>query len=89
MESRLDQLYRLKKKYGSTVEEMLDYLQNCREELDQIQYSSDTHRQLERKLSRPLRRRRPAVPGPENRGPVPGAANSKGAGGPGYAQGAF
>lgn len=45
MESRLDLLYRLGKKYGSSVEEMLTYLQKCKEELDQIQYSSD-HIQL-------------------------------------------
>ena len=51
MESRLDLLYRLGKKYGSTVEEMLEYLQKCREELDQIQYSSDRIAQLEKKLA--------------------------------------
>ena len=51
MESRLDLLYRLGKKYGATVEEMLSYLQKCREELDQIQYSSDRIAQLERKLA--------------------------------------
>lgn len=51
MESRLDVLYRLGKKYGATVEEMLNYLQACREELDQIQYSSDRIAQLERKLA--------------------------------------
>ena len=52
MESRLDLLYRLGKKYGSTVDEMLSYLQKCREELDQIQYSSDRIGQLEKKLER-------------------------------------
>ena len=31
VESRLDQLYRLKKKYGATVEEMLTYLDRCRQ----------------------------------------------------------
>ena len=34
VESRCDQLYRLKKKYGSSVEEMLAYLEKSREELD-------------------------------------------------------
>ena len=42
LESRLDVIYRLKKKYGSTVEEMLAYLERCRQELDQIQYADDT-----------------------------------------------
>ena len=52
MESRLDLLYRLGKKYGSTVDGMLSYLQKCREELDQIRYSSDRIGQLEKKLER-------------------------------------
>ena len=50
MESRLDLLYRLGKKYGSTVNEMLAYLDKCKKELDQIQYSSDRIAQLEKKL---------------------------------------
>lgn len=49
-ESRLDQLYRLKKKYGGTVEEMLDYLERSREELDRIEYAGDRIAQLEKKL---------------------------------------
>ena len=52
MESRLDLLYRLGKKYANTVDGMLSYLQKCREELDQIQYSSDRIGQLEKKLER-------------------------------------
>ena len=51
MESRLDQLYRLGKKYGPTVEAMLEYLERCREELDQIQYSNDRIAQLENALA--------------------------------------
>ena len=30
-------IYRLKKKYGDSVEDMLDYLERCRKELDEIQ----------------------------------------------------
>ena len=37
VESRCDQLYRLKKKYGPTVEEMLAYLERCRNELDAME----------------------------------------------------
>ena len=37
LESRLDIIYRLQKKYGSTVEEMLQYLERCRAELETIQ----------------------------------------------------
>ena len=47
IESRLDVLYRLKKKYGSTVEEMLAYLEKCRAELDEIAYSDDAIARLE------------------------------------------
>ena len=42
IEGRLDIIYRLKKKYGSTVAEMLNYLERSRRELDQIQYADDT-----------------------------------------------
>jgi len=49
VESRLDQLHRLKKKYGSTVKEMLDYLARCREELDQIEMADDTILKLKQK----------------------------------------
>ncbi len=50
IEGRLDVLYRLKKKYGSTVEEMLEYLEQCQTELDQIEASTDTLVRLERQL---------------------------------------
>ena len=42
VESRSDLLYRLKKKYGATVEDMLDYLEKCRAELDAIETADDT-----------------------------------------------
>lgn len=42
VESRCDQLYRLKKKYGPTVEEMLAYLERCRNELDAMETADDT-----------------------------------------------
>jgi len=41
LEGRLDLLYRLKKKYGGSVEEMLDYLDKCRKELDEIVFAGD------------------------------------------------
>ena len=52
VESRCDQLYRLKKKYGATVEDMLDYLEKCRGELDAIETADDTLLLLERKLKK-------------------------------------
>ena len=48
VEGRLDQLYRLKKKYGATVEDMLTYLDNCRRELDDIAYVGDALERLEK-----------------------------------------
>lgn len=41
VEDRLDQLHRLKKKYGATVRDMLNYLNKIRQELDQIELSDD------------------------------------------------
>ena len=49
VESRLDLLYRLKKKYGPTEEEMLAYLDRSRAELDRIEYADDRIAQLEKK----------------------------------------
>lgn len=54
IESRLDVLHRLKKKYGGSVEEMLDYLERCRKELDEIQFSSDRAARLEKERDQAL-----------------------------------
>ena len=51
IEGRLDQLYRLKKKYGASEEDMLDYLERCRKELDAIEYADDTLARLTKELS--------------------------------------
>ncbi len=52
VESRADQLYRLKKKYGATVGEMLDYLERSKKELDEIEYADDRIVQLQGKLDK-------------------------------------
>lgn len=52
VEARLDQLYRLEKKYGGTEEAMLAYLERCRTELDQIQFSADTLEKLNQKMEK-------------------------------------
>lgn len=54
VESRCDQLYRLKKKYGATVEDMLAYLERCRQELDQIAYADDTLALLQKKQEKAM-----------------------------------
>ena len=50
VESRCDQLYRLKKKYGASVGDMLAYLARSREELDRIEYADDRIAQLQETL---------------------------------------
>ena len=52
VESRCDQLYRLKKRYGSSVEEMLAYLEKSRDELDRIEYADDRVAQLRQTVRR-------------------------------------
>lgn len=52
VESRADQLYRLKKKYGATVEDCLAYLDKCRTELEAIETADDTLILLEQKLAK-------------------------------------
>ena len=61
VESRCDQLYRLKKKYGSSVEEMLSYLERSREELDRIEYADDRLAQLAEKCTAQERTAREAA----------------------------
>ena len=61
VESRCDQLYRLKKKYGSSVEEMLAYLERSREELDRIEYADDRLAQLAEKCKSQERAAREAA----------------------------
>ena len=50
VEQRLDTLHRLHRKYGSTCEEMLAYLEKAKNELDEIEFSSDRVEQLKKKL---------------------------------------
>lgn len=50
VESRLDVLYRLRKKYGNTTEEMLSYLQRSQEELEQIELADDTLLRLQQEF---------------------------------------
>ena len=51
VEGRLDVIYRLRKKYGDTVEDMIAYLERCRTELEELQCSSDALARLEKKLA--------------------------------------
>lgn len=46
IEGRLDLLYRLGLKYGETEEKMLQYLEDCREELHKIEFSDEEKERL-------------------------------------------
>ena len=50
IEIRLDVIHRLKRKYGSTCEEILFYLDNAKKELDEIEFADDTIERLKKKL---------------------------------------
>lgn len=47
IEDRLDLLYKLGLKYGNSEEKMLDFLENCREELHHIEFSDEEREKLE------------------------------------------
>ena len=96
-EARTDQLYRLKKKYGATVEDMIAYLEQCRSELDAMETADDTLARLEQQLRAAEKNvraagaeltkvRRGTDPKTESGCPSAGAANSVGTTGSGHEQ---
>ena len=52
IESRLDVIYRLRKKYGTTCREILDYLEKARKELADIEFADDRLEKLKQKLQK-------------------------------------
>ena len=56
IESRTDLIYRLKKKYGATVEDVLAFLAKSQEELDRIQFADDTIARLEKEQEKAQRK---------------------------------
>ncbi len=52
IEARLDVLHRLRKKYGATCQEILDYLDKARKELDDIEFADDHLERLKQKLQK-------------------------------------
>ena len=51
IESRLDVIHRLRRKYGATCRDILDYLDRAKTELDEIELADDTVEKLKKKLS--------------------------------------
>ena len=54
IETRLSLLRKLSVKYGSTEEEMLEYLENSKQELEDIEFSSEKIEKLEKQLEKQL-----------------------------------
>ena len=52
IEQRLDLLYRLKRKYGATIEEILSFGEEARKELNRITFAEQRTRQLEQEKRR-------------------------------------
>ena len=50
IESRLDVIHRLRRKYGTTCEDILAYLQRAKQELDEIEFADDHLERLKKKL---------------------------------------
>ena len=52
IESRLDIIHRLRRKYGVTCRDILDYLESAKKELDEIELADDTVERLKKKLTK-------------------------------------
>ena len=52
IESRLDVIHKLRRKYGTTCAEILEYLQKAKKELDEIEFADDHLERLKKKLKK-------------------------------------
>ena len=52
IESRLDVIHRLRRKYGATCADILQYLQNAKTELDEIEFADDHLERLKQKCEK-------------------------------------
>lgn len=51
IESRLDVIHKLRRKYGATCEDILSYLDNAKRELDEIEFADERLEQLKRECN--------------------------------------
>jgi len=51
IESRLDVIHRLRRKYGASCDDILTYLESAKEELDQIEFADERMERVKRKCS--------------------------------------
>ena len=52
IESRLDVIHRLRRKYGVTCTDILEYLERAKQELDEIEFADDHMERLKKKLKK-------------------------------------
>ena len=52
IESRLDKIHRLRRKYGVTCADILEYLEKAKKELDEIEFADDHVERLKKKLKK-------------------------------------
>jgi len=52
IESRLDIIHRLRRKYGATCADILEYLERAKQELDEIEFADDHMEKLKKKLKK-------------------------------------
>ena len=52
IESRLDVIHKLRRKYGATCEDILEYLDKVKKELDEIEFADDKLERLKRNLKK-------------------------------------
>ena len=52
IEARLDKIHRLRRKYGSSCTEILEYLDKAKKELDEIEFADDHLERLKKKLKK-------------------------------------
>ena len=52
IEARLDVIHKLRRKYGVTCADILEYLNNAQQQLDEIQFADDRLEQLQKKLKK-------------------------------------
>lgn len=52
IESRLDEIHKLRRKYGTTCEDILEYLDKAKKELDEIEFADDKLERLKRNLKK-------------------------------------
>lgn len=52
IESRLDVIHKLRRKYGATCEDILEYLNKAKKELDEIEFADDKLERLKRNLKK-------------------------------------